>query len=255
MKRRVAGFVAVVAVLLVGVTTAVAVTVADDDARWNGRDGGMLSSQRDDRPNGGRGWQQPEWQGSFGMMFGGMHGMHGMYEMRAASEDAYLVEMVAHHQEAVAGAQQLRRSPRAEMQEFGDAIVASQSAQIDQMQQWLADWYPDRDEQAPYQPMMRDLTSLSGDRLDRVFLQDMIWHHMAAVMMSQLLVRGVAEHDEVEALAQDIRDGQHAEIFQMQQWLREWFGVGWQHGEARHRGNGRALDDAVATVGSIATWR
>ena len=160
-----------------------------------------------------------------------MRGMRGMQGMWAASEDVYLAEMVAHHEEAVAAAQQLQRSPRGEMREFGDAIVASQSAQIDQMQRWLADWYPDRDEQAEYRPMMRDLTGLSGDRLDRFFLQDMIWHHMSAVMMSQqLLVRGAADHDEVEALAENIRDEQHVEIFQMQQWLRERFGVGWQHG-------------------------
>ena len=33
------------------------------------------------------------------MMSGGMHGVHGM---RAGSEYAYLSEMVAHHEEAVA---------------------------------------------------------------------------------------------------------------------------------------------------------
>lgn len=225
MSRRVAGMVAVLVVLLVGVTTAVAVTVMDDDDRWNGRGGGTMSSQRDDRAD-GRDRQQPGWQGTGGMMmFGGMHGM------RAASEDVYLAEMVAHHEEAVAAAQQLHRSPRAEMREFGDAIVDSQSAQIDRMRQWLAGWYPDRTERVAYRPMMRDLTGLSGDRLDRAFLEDMIWHHMAAVMMSQqLLVRGGAGHDEVEALAEDIRDEQHAEIVQMQQWLRDWFAVGWQHG-------------------------
>lgn len=229
MSRRVAGMVAAVVVLLVGVTTAVAVTVSGDKDPGYGRGGGMMSSQRGDRPH-GRDWQQPGWQGTGGMMLGGIHGM------RAANEDVYLAEMVAHHEEAVAAAQQLERSPRAEMREFGDAVVASQSAQIEQMQQWLADWYPDRTEQVAYRPMMRDLTGLSGDRLDRVFLQDMIWHHMAAVMMSQqLLVRGVAEHDQVEALAEAIRDEQHAEIFQMQEWLLEWFGVG-RHGM---RGGGR----------------
>ena len=51
---------------------------------------------------------------------------------------------------------------RIEMREFGAAIVASQSAQIDQMQQWLSDWYPTRSGQADYQPMMRDLTGPSG---------------------------------------------------------------------------------------------
>ena len=60
---------------------------------------------------------------------------------RAVSEYAYLTELVAHHQEAVAAARQLERSPRIEMREFGAAIVASQSAQIDQMQQWLVEWF------------------------------------------------------------------------------------------------------------------
>ena len=205
MKRSVVWIVAVVAVLVAGVT---AVAVTRDDDVWSGRGGAMMSSQRADRPD--------------------MHGMHGV---RVSSEYAYLAEMVAHHEEAVAAAQQLRRSPRAEMREFGADIVASQSAQIDQMERWLSDWYPDRSGRVAYRPMMRDLTDLTGDQLDRVFLQDMIWHHMAAVMMSQqLLARDLADHDGVEALAESIRDEQHAEIFQMQQWLRDWFGVGWQHG-------------------------
>ena len=106
-------------------------------------------------------------------------------------EADYLAEMVAHHREAVAAARELARSDRAEMRAFGESIVATQSAQIEQMVIWLGDWYPDQDAAVDYQPMMRDLTGLSGDDLDRVFLQDMVGHHMAAVMMSQqLLVAG-----------------------------------------------------------------
>lgn len=217
MTRRVALMVAVVAVLAASVTAAVAVTVTADDGNWFGHRDTMMSSGSSDESDGPRPWQ-PGW-----MMPGLMQGTG------AVSEYAYLTEMVAHHQEAVAAAQQLERSPRTEMREFGVAIIASQSAQIDQMQQWLSDWYPTRSGHADYQPMMRDLTGLSGDRLDRVFLQDMVGHHMGAVMMSQrLLMRGVADHEQVEVLAQTIRDEQHAEIFQMQQWLEEWFGQGWQ---------------------------
>ena len=54
---------------------------------------------------------------------------------------------------------------------------------------------------------------------------------MGAVMMSQqLLMRDVADHEQVEVLAKTIRDEQRTEIFQMQRWLRAWFGDGWQHG-------------------------
>ena len=194
MERRVVLILAVVVLLVASVTAAVAVTLAADDDPWFGHRDGMMSLQRQDR--------------------GGQ-----------LSEYAYLAEMVAHHEEAVTAAQQLERSRRADLRDFGEDIVAAQTAQIDQMQQWLADWYPDRSGRVVYQPMMRDLTDLSGDRLDRTFLLDMTRHHMAAVMMSQqLLMHGVAEHDEVEALAETIRDEQHAEIFQMRQWLQEWFG-------------------------------
>ncbi len=217
MKYRGVLTVAVVAVLAAGVTTAVAVTT-DDDNRFGHRDN-MMSSRSYDQGDGQRDRQR-------GSMMPGP-----MYATGVSSEYAYLTEMIAHHEEAVTAAQQLQRSPRAEMREFGEAIIDSQSAQIDLMQQWLTDWYPTRSGQADYQPMMRDLTDLSGDRLDRVFLQDMVGHHMGAVMMSQrLLMGGVADHEQVAVLAQTIRDDQHAEIFQMQQWLQEWFGQGWQHG-------------------------
>ncbi len=144
----------------------------------------------------------------------------------AHDEFSYLTHMVAHHQEAVDGSRQLARSERPQMRAFGRRIVASQSAQIDQMKSWLTDWYPSRATDVAYQPMMRDLSGLSGDQLDRAFLQDMLGHHMAAVMMSQqLLARGSVDHPQVEILARTIRDDQHAEIFQMRRWFTAWFGV------------------------------
>lgn len=78
---------------------------------------------------------------------------------------------------------------------------------------------------------MRDLSGLSGDRLDRTFLEDMVGHHMAAVMMSQrLLVHGTAEHDEVADLARTIRTEQVREIRWMSERLSAWFGVTPAHG-------------------------
>ena len=163
-------------------------------------------------------------------------GMHGPV---AASEAEWLTEMVAHHQEAVDAAAQLQRSNRPQMREFGASIARTQSAQIELMNRWLDRWYPGRARDAHYQPMMRDLTGLTGDALDRTFLEDMVGHHMAAVMMSQqLLVRRTAEHDEVGELAATIRDEQRAEIFQMQRWLADWFGAGWRHGPGWGMGGG-----------------
>jgi len=156
-----------------------------------------------------------------------------------ATEAEYLTEMVAHHQEAVDAAAQLQRSTRPQMRGFGAAIVRTQSTQIEQMNRWLDRWYPGHSPSAEYQPMMRGLAGLSGDALDRTFLLDMVGHHMAAVMMSQqLLARGTAEHAEVGALAQTIRDEQHTEILQMQRWLQNWFGVAWGHRSGWGTGSG-----------------
>ena len=176
---------AVVAAALVGAGASAAVTAHDDD------------------------WSHP-------MMSDG--------QLAAASELEYLAEMVAHHQEAIAAARQLQRSDRPQIRQFGQSIVASQSAQNVQMKKRLVDWYPGRSTRVDYQPMMRDLTRLSGDRLDRVFLHDMIGHHMAAVMMSQMvIVSDLAEHPWVRLLAQTIRHDQHVEIFQMRRWLDRWW--------------------------------
>ena len=174
---------------------------------------GMKSSS----PWGGPGWRQDS------------HGWtHGS---AVGTEFTYLSEMVAHHEEAVVAAEELGRSDRPQLRAFAASIVETQSAQIDQMTAWLAQWYPGRSTDVDYQPMMRDLSGLSGDELDQAFLRDMIPHHMTAVMMSQqLLVRAVAEHERVNALAASIRREQHAEIFQMRQWLADWFGTGWELG-------------------------
>ena len=152
----------------------------------------------------------------------GMMGSHA-----TASEAEYLVEMVAHHREAVAAARELARSERPEMRAFGASIVESQSAQIEQMTAWLGDWYPEQPATADYRPMMRGLSDLSGDPLDRAFLQDMIGHHMVAVMMSQHPMLRGTDHEDVADLARSIRDDQHVEIIQMHRWLAQWFDAGW----------------------------
>lgn len=229
MRRPLLAVVGVLAVLFVVATAALAVTVG---------------AQRGDGPGDrmGRMMGAPAW-GEPGREQGQLGRMHGM---TVRTEFAYLAEMVAHHEEAVAAAEELRRSTRPRMRAFGESIVRTQSAQIEQMKDWLARWYAGRSIDVDYEPMMRDLSGLTGDRLDRAFLEDMVPHHMAAVMMSQqLLVRGVADHEAVEDLAESIRDEQHAEIFRMQRWLRDWFGLGWHHGM-----RGPRWDDGWSGMGS-----
>lgn len=214
----------VIALVVVAVVTAVtgagaialAIQANDSQARMGP---GMMAADSTSTP----GWWDDESRGP------GMMGMMG--SVGVASEPEYLAEMVAHHQEAVVTAGELARSDRAEMRAFGESIVTTQSAQIQQMQAWLKEWYPEQSTNLDYRPMMRDLSGLSGDKLDQAFLQDMLGHHMVAVMMSQhLLGRGDTDHDQVAQLARTIRDDQHTEIIQMQRWLALWFDADWRGG-------------------------
>jgi uncharacterized protein (DUF305 family) len=157
---------------------------------------------------------------------GPMGGMGAGMEM-VDSEFGYLAHMIPHHEEAIASAGVLLEgSDREEMRTFAESIIETQSAEVTRMRGWLTAWYPDRDAAVDYEPMMRDLDGLTGNDLDRAFLEDMIGHHMEAVMMSQqLLARDLAEHDDVIPFARQIRDSQRAEILQMRTWLQDWFGV------------------------------
>lgn len=143
------------------------------------------------------------------------------------SEFEYLAQMIPHHEEAIVSARVLLEgTERPEMRLFAESILETQSAEVTQMEEWLAAWYPGRDASVEYEPMMRDLGGLSGDELDRAFLEDMIPHHMGAVMMSQqLLSQGLSEHTDLPPFAGKIRDAQIAEMSQMRDWLREWFGA------------------------------
>ncbi len=133
------------------------------------------------------------------------------------NEYDFLVHMIPHHEEAVDTAMiLLDNTEREEMKEFAEGIIRTQTDEIEQMKEWLIIWYPDQNHEINYQPMMRDLQGMKGAVLDEAFIEDMIPHHMAAVMMAQqLLIQGLAEHDEVAALAREIRDNQRTEIHVM----------------------------------------
>jgi uncharacterized protein (DUF305 family) len=231
VMKRLPVLVASLVVAVVVATVLGVVAVAGRDTTTPVRMGpGMMASGSSSTP----GWWDESW-GSM-MSSGPMMGGSGV-----ASEPDYLAEMVAHHREAVDAAGELIRSDRAEMRAFGESIGESQSAQIQQMTSWLADWYPQQSTTVDYRPMMRDLSGLSGDRLDEAFLQDMIGHHMVAVMMSQQLLWRGTDHDAVAQLARSIRDDQHTEIVQMQRWLGQWFDADWGGGMGWGMRSGRTM--------------
>lgn len=158
-----------------------------------------------------------------GMMGPGMM-RPGMMES-VNSEYEFLVKMIPHHEEAVTKTKILRdNTNREEMREFAKDIIEVQTQEIEEMEKYLAEWYPNRTNNYHYQPMMGDYQGLSGEELDYYFLEDMIFHHMGAVMMSQqLIMQDLAEHQSVYLLARSIRDSQRQEIFMMRDWLDKWY--------------------------------
>ncbi len=142
-----------------------------------------------------------------------------------SDERDFLIHMIPHHEEAISAAAVLaENTERAPLRDFAHLIIETQSAEIELMESYLDTWYPDADRDVSYTPMMRELEGLAGEDLERAFLEDMIVHHMEAVMMSQrLLGRRLAQNEEVAALAVRIRDNQRTEISTMRDWLFRWY--------------------------------
>lgn len=145
-----------------------------------------------------------------------------MQQMLVTSERAFIEHMIPHHQEAIDTANEVlaRGGTTPEIRELMQNIIEAQTAEIESMRAWYESWYG-----TPYQPMgtytpmMRELDGLSGAELDRVFLEDMIMHHMGAIMMARS-VQPYIEHQEIADLTQAIVTTQSAEIVQMRQLLQ-----------------------------------
>lgn len=154
--------------------------------------------------------------------YGMMGGMDHM-DMMVRSEREFLEGMIPHHQEAVDTAKEVieRGGTTPEIKALVENIVVAQEKEIADMKSWYEAWYgvPYTDN-GKYRPMMRELENLSGSALDKVFLEDMIMHHMGAIMMARS-VQPYVEHSEIETLTKAIVSTQSEEIVEMRQMLRE----------------------------------
>jgi len=77
----------------------------------------------------------------------------------------------------------------------------------------------------------------------RHFIEQMIPHHEDAVTMSDLALRQ-AEHPELKQLATTIKQTQSAEIKQMQDWYKQWYGTDVPAGAAMSMGQMQSIDGA-----------
>lgn len=158
------------------------------------------------------------------MPMGDADGMGGMDHsmMMVSSEREFLTGMIPHHQEAVDTAKEVleRGGSTPKIKALAENIITAQETEIALMKQWYQDWYGVAYEEKPedYQPMMRELADLSGAELDKRFLEDMVMHHMGAIMMARS-VQSYIEHQEITDLASAIQTTQTAEIALMREML------------------------------------
>lgn len=153
----------------------------------------------------------------------------------------FIDSMIPHHEGAVIMAQDvLKKSQRPELRKLAEDIIKAQEKEIQQMQQWRKTWYPKApstpvawhasmghsmamtEEQIQAMRMTMDLGAADAN-FDQRFIDAMIPHHEGAVVMANEIWRK-SKRPELQALAKDIIGAQRAEIEQMQQWRKAWYG-------------------------------
>jgi uncharacterized protein (DUF305 family) len=145
----------------------------------------------------------------------------------ADSDQMFFDAMIPHHKQATDMAKLAsERAEHAELRAAAARMVADQQREIEQMQAWRAQWYPDAPDAGgmdtrKMETDMQKLKEATGAEFDRVFLEQMIQHHEMGVQMAKK-IQGEAKHPEVAEFAGRIVAAQEAEIATMKEWKQSW---------------------------------
>ena len=147
------------------------------------------------------------------------------------TDRAFVGDMVPHHSSAVDMAKiAQQRGQRPEIKTLADEIIASQSREIDEMNEAKAALEKD-DVKAGKLAVPMDMMGMDMDTgslktaspFDRAFIDMMIPHHQGAIRMARAeLDKGAS--DELKTLADEIIAAQTKEIKEMNAWRTKWFG-------------------------------
>ncbi len=197
-----------------------------------GGDQGSMMSTMD---SGGMGSMMGGENGMGSMMNGGS--MMGSFDEEKPFDLQFIDQMTMHHEGAIMSSEHMiSDSERPELRKLAQNIEESQSTQIDRMQSFRKEWYPDGKQTFGMPAEMMDemmgdghMEKMMGGTMqevmgaevtDEMFLRMMIPHHQMAVEMSEKALEE-ADHPELKDLAEKIRDEQSAEIELMQGYLDE----------------------------------
>ena len=146
-----------------------------------------------------------------------------------AADEMFVTMMIPHHQQAIEMADQILAKDGIDERvvSLAEQIKAAQDPEIQTMKGWLQEWgVPYDDSMSGMEGMdmgggmmseddMAALDAATGVEATRLFLNGMIAHHQGAVTMAQSVLTN-GQNTDVAALAQQIIDGQTAEITTMQ---------------------------------------
>lgn len=147
-----------------------------------------------------------------------------------AGDEIFTTMMIPHHEQAIEMSDMILAKdgidPR--VTELAQQVKDAQGPEIAQMRGWLTEWGVDAPEDMGGHSMgddgmmgeedMAALEAASGVEAARLFLEGMIVHHEGAIDMAESeLAQG--QHAEVRELAQQVIDGQSAEIAEMREIL------------------------------------
>jgi uncharacterized protein (DUF305 family) len=152
----------------------------------------------------------------------------GVDEPRAGMEINYMEFTIDHHAMGVMMAQMcLEKAVHEELRELCRVNLETQSAQIQQLQAWLQEWYG-----ISYQPqltpgdmrMMDKLAELSGAAFEIEFMETFSRHHHQIVQRSEPIVKETV-HEPLRQMAASIIAMQTEDIRRMLTWLCQWYGI------------------------------
>ncbi|WP_162903834.1 DUF305 domain-containing protein [Leucobacter sp. wl10] len=147
-----------------------------------------------------------------------------------AADQMFVTMMIPHHEQAIEMADMLLAKDGIDERviELAQQIKDAQGPEIETMQAWLEDWGVSADDSSMggmdhgggmmSEDSMTALESATGAEATRLFLEGMIEHHTGAIEMAQAALDG-GENPDVLELAQQVIDGQSAEITTMQEIL------------------------------------
>lgn len=146
---------------------------------------------------------------------------HGMMTSDMYSDKAFLSAMIPHHEAAVVMAKDvLAKGKDAQVKKWANDVIASQQAEIVQMNAWLKSLggVDKKAADAMNSSMHAMMTSPMDKDADRNFVAMMVGHHASALEMStSALVR--SDDAKIIALANQIIAAQAKEIMEYRQWL------------------------------------